>query len=61
MLIFRSLKFKLTVAIIVFGTALMGPVIGLINRTVSELILSEAIEKGLVIARELQLPVKTRC
>ena len=51
MLIFRSLKFKLTVAIIVLVIALMGPVIGLINRTVSELILLETIEKGIAIAR----------
>jgi len=51
MLIFRSLKFKLTVAIIIFVIALMGPVISLINRTVSELIHLEAIEKGLAIAR----------
>jgi methyl-accepting chemotaxis protein len=51
MLILRSLKFKLTVAIIIFGIVLMGPVISLINRTVSELILLESIEKGLAIAR----------
>jgi class 3 adenylate cyclase len=51
MLIVRSLKFKLTVAIIIFVIVLMGPVISLINRTVSELILLEAIEKGLAIAR----------
>lgn len=49
--ILHSLKFKLTIAIIVLGSALMGPVISLIHRSVSNLILLEAIEKGLVIAK----------
>lgn len=49
--IFRSLKLKLTIAIILLGFALMGPVISLIHRSVSNLILLEALEKGLVIAR----------
>ncbi len=46
-----SLKLKLVISMLVFIAALMGTVIGFINKNVGETILSESIEKGLAIAR----------
>ncbi len=46
-----SLRFKILVGILFFVTALMGTVIGLINKNVRETILAESIEKGLAVAR----------
>lgn len=46
-----SLKYKILIAILFFVAALMGTVIGLINKNVRETILAESIEKGLAVAR----------
>lgn len=46
-----SLKYKILIGILFFVAALMGTVIGLINKNVRETILAESIEKGLAVAR----------